>query len=632
MPIPYLHLNNLLSRVIPARSHQVFRFASFRRKYLTSENMALPSGKAFVWRRYEKATSKKPAEEQVEIAFDYKAASGNLERITMVRPLAGDFESTKSRIQHKIGSIHNPQLKKKTKKAKMDAEVATEVPAQDSVTVSITDSSGQLSVADKTGVTNFDAFYDEKSSRLCINSAYFQFVRNFPYIEKLALALSPIVGCPVPPSLDWRQDCDPPTSVDFQWYVTNEANISIASHDDEEFLTDPDFTFAGNGEFFCPAKEHAGKWLHLRLKIQRDEDWAIKSTAFRNHAVMDLDGEFMFEKRQREHCAEKLVGNRCRFVSYNVLADLYLDLKQEQSNLFFPYCPKEYQPASYRYPVVLKELKGYNADLMFLQEVDFRFYKRFLENFLSECGFTSEFQSKANVVNEGLVIAYNISKFRQVTSTSPSMIRLSELIDTDKYPENTDIVSLLDHQEHAPIKALLFEKPTVVQLVLIETLNGKPVLAVNTHLVCDPAYEMVKTIQALLCVRFISRIKKELDLRDIQILFAGDFNSLPDSAVVQLFTQGFVDAENPVWSGMGLSAKEDCIYESLAGYPEYTNYTKWDTDLGFCGCIDYIWASPAVSVEKVVPMPDHSLVTKHTAIPSAYQPSDHLPLICDVKI
>lgn len=54
-------------------------------------------------------------------------------------------------------------------------------------------------------VTNFDAFYDEKSSRLCINSAYFQFVRNFPYIEKLALALSPIVGCPVPPSLDWRQ-------------------------------------------------------------------------------------------------------------------------------------------------------------------------------------------------------------------------------------------------------------------------------------------------------------------------------------------------------------------------------------------------------------------------------------------
>ncbi|KAI1731807.1 endonuclease/Exonuclease/phosphatase family domain-containing protein [Ditylenchus destructor] len=632
MPIPSLRLNHLLSRVTLGRNHQVFRFASSRLKYLTSESMVLPSGKAFVWKRYEKATSKKPAEEQVEIAFDYKAPSGNFARITMVRPLVEDFEITKSRIEHKIGAIHNPQSKKKTKKAKMDAEVATEVPVQDSVNVSITDSSGQSSVADNPGATNFDVFYDEKSSRLCINSAYFQFVRNFPYIEKMALALSPMVGCPVPPSLDWRQNCDPPTSVDFQWYVTDKANISIARHDDEEFVTNPDFTFAGNGEFFCPAKEHAGKWLHLRLKIQRDEDWAIKSAAFRNHPVMDLDAEFVFEKRQREHCAEKLVGNRYRLVSYNLLADLYLDLKLEQSKLFFPYCPKEYQPASYRYPVVLKELKGYNADLMFLQEVDFRLYKRFLAKFLSECGFTSEFQSKANEVNEGLVIAYDNSKFRQVTSTSPSIIRLSELIDTDKYPENADIVSLLDNQEHAPIKSKLFEKPTIVQLVLVETLNGKPVLAVNTHLVCDPLYEMLKTIQALLCVRFISRIKKELNLHNIQILFAGDFNSLPDSAVVQLFTQGSVDAENPVWNGMGLSAKEDCIYECLAGYPEYTNYTKWDTGMGFCGCIDYIWASPAVSVEKVVPMPDHSLVTKHIAIPSVHQPSDHLPLICDVSI
>lgn len=109
-------------------------------------------------------------------------------------------------------------------------------------------------------------------------------------------------------------------------YIIYNTLIEARHLDDEEFLTDPDFTFAGNGEFFCPAKEHAGKWLHLRLKIQRDEDWAIKSTAFRNHAVMDLDGEFMFEKRQREHCAEKLVGNRCVMVVLILQLILVLDV------------------------------------------------------------------------------------------------------------------------------------------------------------------------------------------------------------------------------------------------------------------------------------------------------------------
>lgn len=53
-----------------------------------------------------------------------------------------------------------------------------------------------------------------------------------------------------------------------------------------------------------------------------------------------------------------------RLMSYNILADLYLDLKQKQEDLYFPFCPKEYQEYSYRYPVLLKEIPG--ADICFI--------------------------------------------------------------------------------------------------------------------------------------------------------------------------------------------------------------------------------------------------------------------------
>lgn len=43
-------------------------------------------------------------------------------------------------------------------------------------------------------------------------------------------------------------------------------------------------------------------------------------------------------------------------MSYNVLADLYLNLKLPQELLFFPYCQREYQSADYRYGLLLAEL------------------------------------------------------------------------------------------------------------------------------------------------------------------------------------------------------------------------------------------------------------------------------------
>uniref|UniRef100_A0A1I7WX90 DUF3841 domain-containing protein n=1 Tax=Heterorhabditis bacteriophora TaxID=37862 RepID=A0A1I7WX90_HETBA len=57
-------------------------------------------------------------------------------------------------------------------------------------------------------------------------------------------------------------------------------------------------------------------------------------------------------------CQRDIPDGCFRLISYNILADLYLDLSGSQDKLFFPYCPKEYQSYEYRYPMILKELKG----------------------------------------------------------------------------------------------------------------------------------------------------------------------------------------------------------------------------------------------------------------------------------
>lgn len=48
---------------------------------------------------------------------------------------------------------------------------------------------------------------------------------------------------------------------------------------------------------------------------------------------------------------------------------------------------------------------GYHADLMFLQEVDFRLHRRFLTPFLTSKGYIPRFLCKANEAQELFLIA-----------------------------------------------------------------------------------------------------------------------------------------------------------------------------------------------------------------------------------
>lgn len=58
-----------------------------------------------------------------------------------------------------------------------------------------------------------------------------------------------------------------------------------------------------------------------------------------------------------------------RVVSYNILADVYAQTELSK-NVLYPYCAPYALQLDYRQNLIKKELAGYNADIVCLQEVD----------------------------------------------------------------------------------------------------------------------------------------------------------------------------------------------------------------------------------------------------------------------
>ena len=78
----------------------------------------------------------------------------------------------------------------------------------------------------------------------------------------------------------------------------------------------------------------------------------------------------------------------------------------------------------------------------------------------------------------------------------------------------------------------------------------------------------------------------------------------------------------------GFELSHQLLFESACGFPKNTNYTP-----AFKECLDYIfYEKDNLVVESVVPLPEEEqLSAEGGGIPSQYFPSDHLPLICDLR-
>ena len=163
----------------------------------------------------------------------------------------------------------------------------------------------------------------------------------------------------------------------------------------------------------------------------------------------------------------------------------------------------------------------------------------------------------------------------------------------------------------------------------------------------------------------------------IPLMFAGDFNSCPCTAVYQLMAQGSVPKDHIDWTKhrlppslypkcicglvggirqtqelrcvgggvgvdggvpdcadhslhdgfQGIHLQHDFNFQSACGTPRFTNYTET-----FVGALDYIFVgTDHLQVTAMVTFPSLEEVRELVVLPSVHFPSDHVALVCDVS-
>lgn len=207
----------------------------------------------------------------------------------------------------------------------------------------------------------------------------------------------------------------------------------------------------------------------------------------------------------------------------------------------------------------------------------------------------------------------------------------------------------------------IVDRSTTLQVVILRSKDvaNKFVVIANTHLFFHPDADHIRLLQIGFSVIYVQNLienfKKERNLKDenIGLIFAGDFNSVPECGIYKLFTQKLVDDTFVDWKSSKFleirrfnsaahnkflfADKEEAVtnvqltqpynMQSACGTPKYTNYVP-----GFKACLDYIfYQTEHFQVQEIIPMPSDEELSAHVAIPSVVFPSDHVAIVANLK-
>ncbi|KYO29761.1 2',5'-phosphodiesterase 12 [Alligator mississippiensis] len=306
--------------------------------------------------------------------------------------------------------------------------------------------------------------------------------------------------------------------------------------------------------------------------------------------------------------------------------DQQVESTEFSRTVLFPYCAPYALELDYRQSLLHKELTGYHADLMCLQEVDQAVFTDSLGPALEAFGLKGLFKIKEKQ-HEGLATFYRQDKLQLLSQHD---LTFSQALQED--PLHQELQDKL--ATYPMVQEKVLQRSTVLQVSVLQSTNepSRKICVANTHLYWHPKGGNIRLIQAAVALSHIRHIACEL-YPGIPIIFCGDFNSTPSSGLYRFVSSGNIDENHEDWVSNGeeekcsMSLTHPFKLQSACGEPAYTNYVG-----GFHGCLDYIFIDAhALEVEQVIPLPSHEEVTTHQALPSVSHPSDHIALICDLK-
>ncbi|XP_007500023.2 2',5'-phosphodiesterase 12 [Monodelphis domestica] len=501
-------------------------------------------------------------------------------------------------------------------------------------------------------VLNVDAWQD--GAVLQIGDVKYKVERNPPAVTELQLPRYIMAGFPVCPKLGLEFG-EPASSV-FRWYrearpgaagggvAAAGAPIAHASganpvpaapppDGDAPASEEPGASSAGpvwvevggaHERVFTPSNADIGLRLKLRCTPGNGQRLGPSRELESAGPVEAGPGACTFD--QRHMYTKRVSGDALlRAVTYNVLADVYAHTEHSRAVLY-PYCAPYALGLDYRLNLLQKELSGYSADVLCLQEVDRSVFHDSLAPALDAFGLQGLFRLKQHQ-HEGLATFFRRDKFRLLAQHD---IAYHQALATD--PVHGPLLEQLARYPQARDRVL--QRSSALQVSILQSTKdpSKKICVANTHLYWHPRGGHIRLIQMAVALTHLNHVTQDL-YPGVPVLFCGDFNSTPSTGMYTFVSTGSVSADHEDWASNGeeercnMSLSHPFRLKSACGEPAYTNYVG-----GFHGCLDYIFIDfTALEVEQVIPMPSHEEVTTHQALPSVSHPSDHIALICDLK-
>lgn len=466
---------------------------------------------------------------------------------------------------------------------------------------------------------NIDAW--AHGSFLKIGSRMYEVEHKHPLVKVLTLPRNILGGFPVRPHFEVeytnaRESC-------FEWYHSvseEEAQAYDTKTDDVVKVKEQWWVKVNEGMIYWTSRNDIGRRLKVVVTPRFYEREGSALVAESQNAVLGGPEHFPFQERHlyTQHLTD---SDSIRCLTYNILASMYVERKK------FPYCTEVARDRYYRRQLLIKELLGYNGDILCLQEVQEGMFQYDILPVLQSAGFDGFWMRKSGRRSEGLACFFRASKFKVISHEG---VPLNEII------KKKEIFHDLLSKVSGNLKDIsrLLVQHSVLQIVLLEHIeNSKRILVANTHLYSNKDAPDVRLLQSALCVGYIEHLlKSQDDFNSAAVLFCGDFNSVPHSSVLKFLLEGSFKCcpswtKNSSGSPVDTTIKHSLTLDSACGFPAYTNYTE-----DFKGCLDYIFYSPdSFTVEEIVPIPSEEAVSRDVGLPSELFPSDHIPLICTLN-
>jgi len=342
-------------------------------------------------------------------------------------------------------------------------------------------------------------------------------------------------------------------------------------------------------------------------------------------------------------------------LSYNILADTYA------TSDTYSYCPTWALSWAYRRQNLLREIIGYHADIICLQEVQNNHFEEFFAPELDKHGYQALYKKRTTEVYAGTP---------QAIDGCATFFRRDRFSHVKKYEVefNKAAQSLTDAIIPAAQKKLALTRLVKDNIALIAVLEAKfgnhgtenpskrQLLCVaNTHINIHHDLKDVKLWQIHTLLKGLEKIAVSAD---IPMLVCGDFNSIPGSTSHGLLAMGKVDQLHPdlAVDPLGIlrplsklthqlplvSAYSSFARMASVGYdldhqrrrmdpttnePLFTNCTR-----DFTGTIDYIfYTADSLTVESLLELLDEDSLRKDTALPSPEWSSDHIALLAEFR-